>query len=69
VVIGDPRDDGCIVDCGDTSHNKLTGGFRSYTYLKAWRPRRGKDRLLLGKVTEADRSQEAASDRSPDKES
>jgi hypothetical protein len=64
VVIGNPRDDGCIVDCGDTSQNKLTGGFRSYTYLKAWRPRHGKDCLLLGKVTEADRTQDTGSDQS-----
>lgn len=55
VVIGDPRDDGCIVDCGDTAENNLTGGGSAYKYLKAWRPRPGKDRLLLGRVTDADR--------------
>lgn len=54
VVIGDPRDDGCIIDCGDTGENKMTGWGRSQKYLKAWRPRRGKDRLLLGRVTDAD---------------
>lgn len=55
VVIGDPWEDGCVVDCGDTSENQLgVSGGSSYTYLKAWRPRAVKDRNLLGQVTVAE---------------
>ena len=50
VSVGDPRDEGCHIDCGDTSENNLTGGHRRRTYLKAWRPRTGKGRLLLGRI-------------------
>lgn len=59
VTVGDPWSDGCNIDCGDTSENNLnlTGGHGRRTYLKAWRPRSGKDRLLLGRVTEASMSE------------
>lgn len=51
VVLGDPWDDGCNIDVGDTADNNLTGGGgSSHKYINAWRPRRGKDRLLLGEV-------------------
>lgn len=51
VTIGNPWEGGCHIDVGDTAENKLTGGTNSpYKYTKAWRPRAGKDRLLLGKV-------------------
>lgn len=54
VTIGNPWDDGCNIDCGDTAKNKLTNEtYETYTYTKAWQPRVGKDRLLLGKVVEA----------------
>lgn len=55
VVIGDPWGDGCIVDCGDTGENQMVSGSSSRVYLKAWRPRAGKDRVLLGRVTGVER--------------
>lgn len=58
VYIGPHRDDGCVVDVGDTRENAMTGGHMNSPpdcyYAKAWRPRPGKDRLLLGRVTKAD---------------
>jgi hypothetical protein len=50
IVVGNPMDDGCVVDLGDTAENKLVSGGSSRTWMKAWRPRPGKDRLLLGQV-------------------
>lgn len=65
VAVGDPWDGGCYIDLGDTAENKMAGGtYGPRKYTKAWRPRQGKDRLLLGKVTEANRSVEADTDRS-----
>lgn len=52
VTIGNPWEDGCNIDVGDTSENNLTGGHNRKLYTKAWRPRTGKDRILLGKITE-----------------
>lgn len=55
VVIGDPRDDGVVVDLGDTSLNTMVSGRPTQRYYaKAWRPRPGKDRLLLGRVVDAE---------------
>jgi hypothetical protein len=65
VAVGDPWDEGCYIDLGDTAENKVTGGtYDSRKYTKAWRPRPGKDRLLLGKVTEANHCVETATDHS-----
>lgn len=59
VAIGDPRNDGCYIDCGDTAENNITTStHQTYTYTKAWRPRAGKDRILLGRVTAVEGARE-----------
>lgn len=59
ITIGDVWDEGCKIDVGNTSKNQLAGGSnnpRKYVwrprrkYTRVWRPRSGKDRVLLGKV-------------------
>jgi hypothetical protein len=52
IVIDNPYNEGCVVDVGDMRENNLTGGSNAQSprYTKAWRPRPGKDRLLLGRV-------------------
>ncbi|MFB6236990.1 MAG: hypothetical protein ABEH81_01330 [Halopenitus sp.] len=50
VTIEDPREDGCIIDLGDTSKNRLFPGGVNKKYTKAWRPRMSKRRKLLGRI-------------------
>lgn len=51
ITIGDVWEDGCKIDIGDTADNKLThSSKRCKKYTRVWRPRPGKDRLLIGKV-------------------
>jgi hypothetical protein len=67
VAVGDPWDEGCYIDLGDTAENKMAGGtYNPRKYMKAWRPRPGKDRLLLGKVTEVNHCVETGTDQSGD---
>lgn len=54
VTIGNPWEDGCHIDVIDTAQNTWITGPRGRKYLKAWRPRTGKDRLLLGVVDDVE---------------
>lgn len=51
IAIGNPWDDGCYIDLGDTAKNNLIEHSGARKYSKVWRPRAGKDRILLGKLT------------------
>lgn len=50
IVVGNPWEGGANIDCGDTGENKMVKSPRPEKYTKVWRPRSGKDRILLGRV-------------------